>query len=139
MAIALTSNPELKYTQVNQTSICEFVAEFQGGKPEDPPSSIKVKGWGKMADEIQQGYQLGDRAIVEGQIQVENIDRPEGFKEKRASIVVSKIHLLGRSQSPIPSPAKTQPKPVATPAIAQKPIPVEQSTVSDSDLDEIPF
>lgn len=129
LAIAFTTGPETRYTQDSQKPYCQFIAEFQG-KPDAPPVSAKVTAWGDLADKIQKDYHKGDRAIIEGRVQIDTIDRPEGFKEKRAAISISKIHSLGEVA------VKTVTK--AATAIAATPPPQEISP-TEADLDLIPF
>jgi len=63
----------------------------QFGLAEDPPATLKVVGWG-ICSEIQQQYHQGDR-IIEGRLSMNTVERPEGFKEKRAELTVQRIHL----------------------------------------------
>lgn len=88
------SSPELRYTPENQTPVTQMLVEFQNGKPEDPPATLKVIGWGNLATEIQQSYNTGDRLIIEGRLNMQMLERPEGFKEKRAELVAARIHRL---------------------------------------------
>lgn len=88
------SSPELRYTPDNQTPVTQMLVEFQNGKPEDPPATLKVIGWGNLATEIQQSYNEGDRLIIEGRLNMQMLERPEGFKEKRAELVAARIHRL---------------------------------------------
>lgn len=88
------SSPELRYTPENQTPVTQMLVEFQNGKPEDPPATLKVVGWGNLATEIQESYNTGDRVIIEGRLNIQTIERPEGFKEKRAELVAARIHRL---------------------------------------------
>ncbi|AFZ14606.1 single-strand binding protein [Crinalium epipsammum PCC 9333] len=87
----IIKDPELRYTPDNQTAIAEMLVQFPGMRTEDPPTTLKVVGWGNIAQEIQEQYHLGDRIVIEGRLQMNTIERPEGFKEKRAELVVSKI------------------------------------------------
>jgi single-stranded DNA-binding protein len=158
-------NPELRYTQENQTAIAQMLVEFQGGKPEDPPSTLKVIGWGNLATEIQESYTIGDRIVIEGRLKMDTIERPEGFKEKRAELVAGRIHRLEGSAKASGTVATAKVVPIATTEpknvvnlenykSSAKPAPVQAqpepqdewsypstpaSTISDSDLDEIPF
>jgi single-stranded DNA-binding protein len=127
LAIAFKTDPEIKNTN-NEKSYCQFTAEFQG-KPDAPPLSARVTAWGNLALEVQQGYSKGDRAIIEGRVQIDKIEHPEGFKESRAAISISKIHSLGEVKA-------VETKAVA--AIAEPP-PPRETPPSDADLDLIPF
>lgn len=105
-------SPELRYTQDNQTAVAQMLVEFEGQKPEDPPATLKVVGWGGLATEISEKFTEGDRVIIEGRLSMTTFDRPEGYKEKRAELVISHIyHLDGSgSVSATPSAATTAPK-----------------------------
>ena len=152
-------DPQLRYTPDNQTPVTEMWVQFPGIREEDPPSKLKVVGWGNLAQEIQERYHVGDRLIVEGRLNMSTVDRPEGFKEKRAELTAQRLHLLGADASltsttvpttatapttPSVAPASSAAKPAAksaprsstaeaakTPAYTPAPDPV--------DYDEIPF
>ena len=93
----IIKDPELRYTPDNQTAITEMLVQFAGIRAEDPPTTLKVVGWGNIAQEIQEQYHLGDRIVIEGRLQMNTIERSEGFKEKRAELVVSKIYSLANN------------------------------------------
>lgn len=90
----IIKDPELRYTPDNQTAIAEMLVQFPGMRAEDPPTTLKVVGWNNLAQEIQEQYHLGDRIVIEGRLQMNTIERPEGFKEKRAELVASHIYSL---------------------------------------------
>lgn len=98
--------PELRYTQDNQTPVTHMMVEFEGSKPEEK-ATLKVTGWGNLATEMPESYSEGDRVIIEGRLSMTNFDRPEGFKEKRAELVASKIYRLdGTVSETVPSSSK---------------------------------
>jgi single-strand DNA-binding protein len=113
-------DPQLRYTPDNQTPISEMVVQFPGMREEDPPATLKVVGWGNLAQEIQERYHQGDRIIVEGRLNMNTVDRQEGFKEKRAELTAQKIYLLGADSITSTSIATsvTSAPPAATPATA---------------------
>lgn len=111
----IIQEPQLRYTADNQTAITEMVVQFESTRPDDPPATLKAIAWGNRAQEVYDHYKVGDRVVLEGRLTIRNIDRPEGFKEKRAELVVSRVHALGAtpattSQSP-PPPAFAAPTP----------------------------
>ncbi|NJK27371.1 MAG: single-stranded DNA-binding protein, partial [Coleofasciculaceae cyanobacterium SM2_3_26] len=57
----IIQDPQLRYTQDNQTAIAEMLVQFPGLRPEDPMSTLKVVGWGNLAQDIQKSYRQGDR------------------------------------------------------------------------------
>ncbi len=91
----IVQEPELRYTSDTQTAIAEMLVQFPGLRAEEPPATLKVVGWGNLAQEIQQQYHQGDRVIIEGRLSMNTVERSEGFKEKRAELTVQRIHPLG--------------------------------------------
>ncbi len=106
----IVQDPQLRYTADNQTQITEMLVQFPGPKDDDPPETLKVVVWGNLAQEISDRYRQGDRVVIEGRLSMNTVDRPEGFKEKRAELTAQRIHSLelnaGRAQAtrtPTPS------------------------------------
>ncbi|MEL6382902.1 MAG: single-stranded DNA-binding protein [Cyanobacteria bacterium J06626_18] len=139
--------PELRYTQDNQTAIAELTVAFPGLRPEDGTQQMKVIGWGNLAQEIQEGYQVGDRVLIEGRLTMSTVDRPEGFKEKQAELTAQRLHRLadlGSAEIPRPTvPAAESPRSAASsataPAAAAPPTPTASEPESEPDYDDIPF
>jgi single-stranded DNA-binding protein len=102
-------SPELRYTQDTQTPFAQMLVEFAGTRPEEAAATLKVVAWGGLGTEVSQTYQEGDQVIIEGRLSINTQERPEGFKEKRAELVVSKIFRLDTGlqemTSTTPSPA----------------------------------
>jgi single-strand DNA-binding protein len=153
--------PELRYTQDNQTPVTHMMVEFEGSKPEEK-STLRVTGWGNLATEMQESYSEGERVIIEGRLSMSTLDRQEGFKEKRAELVASKIYRLdGTVTETVPTSSKeTSPKsdrPKSSKAAQPKTTVAEsidkddyedyatatagksKSTSAEENLDEIPF
>jgi single-strand DNA-binding protein len=140
--------PELRSTSDNQMEIAEMFVQFANGKPENPPALIKVVGWNNLAREIKEKYRQGDRVIIEGRLEMTVTEKPEGYKEKRAQLVASRIHAFTGSEdvgmfagaamspaaTPISSPSAAAAATKATKVPPAKPM--ESFEVSD---DEIPF
>ncbi|MGB3789396.1 MAG: single-stranded DNA-binding protein [Phormidesmis sp.] len=141
--------PQLRYTADNQTPIAEFVVKFPGLKEGDASGQMKVVGWGNLAQEIQEKYREGDRVLLEGRLSMNTLERPEGFKEKRAEMTAQRISPISELQSvamaePTPiaegrfasgtAPAST-PSAAAVPAAASPASPAEPAP----DYDDIPF
>jgi single-stranded DNA-binding protein len=89
-------NPELRFTQDKQTPVCDFLVEFSGPRDDSPKETLKVVGWGNLANTINDTYRPGDRLLIEGRLSMNLIDRQEGFKEKRAELVASRIHPIDK-------------------------------------------
>ena len=107
----IVDEPQLRYTADNQLPVAEMVVQFPGLRSEEPPSTLKVVGWGNLATEIKERCHPGDRVLLEGRLSMNTIERkPEGFKEKRAELTVQKVHYLEADRNFIPA------EPAATPA-----------------------
>ncbi|HIK04133.1 MAG TPA: single-stranded DNA-binding protein [Trichormus sp. M33_DOE_039] len=104
----IIQEPQLRYTSDN-LAVTEMLVQFPNSqKPEDPPATLKVVGWGNLATEIQQNYHQGDRVIIAGRLGMHTVERQEGFKEKRAELTVQQIQSVGGSDfTASPAPART--------------------------------
>ena len=157
----IISEPELRSTQ-DQMSVSTMMVEFESTKEGEDPGKVQVEGWGKLAEEIKSTYSAGDQIIIEGRLSMNSFEMPEGYKEKRAKLVASRIYPLSSVSAGVSSytvePHQVQqpddvvdnvvdlvqtPKPQAAPAyVAPEPAPTpEPASVSggNEDWDEIPF
>ena len=115
--------PELRYLQDGQTAISEMTVQFPALRAEDPMEMLKVVGWGNLAQQIQEQFHPGDQVVIEGRLSMVLIDRPEGFKEKRAELTAGRIH---RVQADLNAPsiaAAPAPRAQAAPQAAPQPAP----------------
>ncbi|MEL6578567.1 MAG: single-stranded DNA-binding protein [Cyanobacteria bacterium J06621_12] len=153
----IVSDPELRSTQ-DQTSVSTMLVEFESTREGEAPGKVKVEGWGKLAEEIKNTYSVGNQIIIEGRLSMNLIEMPEGYKQKVAKLVASRIHpVSGTSNSsagyaaqpyqsqqtdnvvdfapqPQAAPASVPPAPEPTPEPAAAP-----ATSGNEDWDEIPF
>lgn len=145
----ITQSPELRSTADNQMEIAEMFVQFINAKPENPPAIIKVVGWNNLAREIKEKYRQGDQVVIEGRLEMNTIDKPEGYKEKRAQLIASRIHPLGATQLPAsssPSAASSSPPPATEVKSVENTPPAGRSSAQavppvetyDND-EEIPF
>lgn len=164
----IIQEPQLRYTQDNQIPIAEMLVQFPASKADEPPATLKVVGWGNLAQEIQQNYHQGDQVVIEGRLSMNTIDRPEGFKEKRAELTAQRIINLNTrlnmgatattmpASNVVPLAGRSNPAPAtprwdessasvptwqpSTPATPPPPpISNPPSSSPESPLDEIPF
>ncbi len=134
-------DPQLRYTSDTQTPIAEMVVQFDPVRQGDPVDSIKVIGWGNLAQEIQEACHQGDRILIEGRLNMNTFERPEGFKEKRAELTAQRIHFMGgqdnKSLTGLTASASSQP---ASSASTPNTAPAQASEASaEANYDEIPF
>lgn len=85
------SAPQIRYTPDNQTPIAELTIEVAPLKEGDRPSSIKVVAWGELSKTLDWAKE-GVFIIVKGRMQINSIDRPEGFKEKRVELIAREFY-----------------------------------------------
>lgn len=138
----ITKAPQLRYTQDGQTAISEMWVQFPALRSGDPMSTIKVTGWGNLAQQIQEQFQEGDQVIIEGRLGMNTIDRPEGFKEKQAELTASRIHTTDMSISASAAPAAAPARPAAPAAAAPAAIPAPPALApaeAEPNYDDIPF
>ncbi|MBD2186567.1 single-stranded DNA-binding protein [Pseudanabaena mucicola] len=143
----LLSDPELRRTPDNQSSIASFLVQFAGGRAEDAPYRIKVVGWNNLADEIVEKYHKGDQVVVEGRLRLDTVDRGT-YKEKRTELIAQRIHSLGSGSSmavsastsaPRNKPAASNPTPSNVVPMASYAPPVAPPINDAPDYDDIPF
>lgn len=140
--------PQLRYTSDNQLPVAEFVVQFPGLREGDPAGQMKVVGWGNLAQEISETYQVGQRVLLEGRLGMNTVERPEGYKEKQAELTIQRIYDAG-SFATIPMAAPTPltaNAPAATstaprPAVPRPTAPAPSPAATDPGInyDEIPF
>jgi single-strand DNA-binding protein len=140
----IIQDPELRYTSDNQTPLAVMLVQFPGLRAEEPPVTLKVVGWGNFASEIKEKYVAGDRVIIEGRLNMNTIERPEGFKEKRAELTASRIYKLGADTDFEPhiatsATAFSAPAPISSPKSNNVVVPLKGNRQSApmSDADEM--
>jgi single-strand DNA-binding protein len=127
----ITNEPQLRHTP-DGLELAEMMIQFSGTRPDDPPAMMRAIGWGNMAKEIHANYHQGDRVLLEGRLNMNTIDRPEGFKEKRAELTIQRIHSLGgaldmqSTYTSSPTPVMEQP-PAATATNTRQSPPVNRT------------
>lgn len=89
----IVSGPELRLTP-DEVEVTEMMVQFSGPNPKDPPANLKVVGWRNKAKEIKENYVSGDRVILQGRLSMNLFEHREGFKEKRAELIVSRIYKM---------------------------------------------
>ena len=92
LEVTVEAAPTIRYTQDNKTAIAEMDVAFDGLRADDPPGSLKVIGWGNLAQELQSRVQVGQRLVLEGRLRMNMVPRQDGSKEKKAEFTLSKIH-----------------------------------------------
>ncbi len=157
LEVEVIDAPTVRYTQDNQTPIAEMSVRFDALRDGDPPSELKVVGWGNLAQELQNRVQVGQRLLIEGRLRMNTVPRGDGMKEKRAEFTLARLHPIGASttsssttssppqgsQPPGGSARPERPTPIAAPAATPKPSEPEPASWNAAplvpDTDDIPF
>ena len=108
LEVLVKKSPTVRFTQDNKTPIAEIEAEFDSLRSDAPPSTIKVVGWGKLAEELQNTVQVNSKLIIEGRLRMNTVPRQDGTKEKQAEFTLSRIHPVSNNTSVSSLPSKTQ-------------------------------
>jgi single-strand DNA-binding protein len=136
----IIKNPELRYTSDNQMAVSDMFVQFApplGGRPDEQHPTIEVVGWGNLATEMKESYKQGDKVTIEGRLEMNTIER-DGYKEKRARLVASRIYHMSTVDAP--APAATAKTPVAAaPASKAMSNTSPAAEIPNFDADDVPF
>lgn len=112
----IITKPELRKTP-DDLDVANMTVEFPGLREDEPTARIRVVAWGKLGVEMSENYQVGDRVVLEGRLAM-NVIEKDGYKEKRAELVVSHVYPLGQNigQNSVESQATPATTPATTPA-----------------------
>ena len=107
LEVLVKKAPTVRFTQDNKTPLAELEVEFDSLRADDPACTLKVVGWGKLAEELQNTVQVNSRLVIEGRLRMNTVPRPDGTKEKRAEFTLSRIHPFLSSPN-VSAPSNTQ-------------------------------
>ena len=140
LEVLVKKAPTVRFTQDNKTPLAETEVEFDSLRADDPPSTIKVVGWGKLAEELQNTVQVNSKLVIEGRLRMNSVPRQDGTKEKRAEFTLSRIHPF-RTNSDVSSiPSRSQSNQKNEPTISSNNEGVKwDSSPLIPDTDDIPF
>jgi single-strand DNA-binding protein len=146
----IIKNPELRYTADNQMAVADMFVQFApplGNRPDERHPTIEVVGWGNLATEMKENYKQGDRIAIEGRLEMNTIER-DGYKEKRARLVASRLYHVMATDATAPTvpmstatpstPPVTTP-PASSPATTASTPRSEPPNFEGEDIDKIPF
>ena len=107
LEVLVKKAPTVRFTQDNKTPLAEIEVEFDSLRNDAPPCAIKVVGWGKLAEELQNTVQVNSKLVIEGRLRMNSVPRQDGTKEKRAEFTLSRIHPLSSNTTAVSSIAST--------------------------------
>jgi len=108
LEVLVKKAPTVRFTQDNKTPLAEIEVEFDSLRAEAPPSTIKVVGWGKLAEELQNTVQVNSKLVIEGRLRMNSVPRQDGTKEKRAEFTLSRVHPFATNTAVSSIPSKPQ-------------------------------
>jgi len=108
LEVLVKKAPTVRFTQDNKTPLAEVEVEFDSLRADDPPCAIKVVGWGKLAEELQNTVQVNSKLVIEGRLRMNTVPRQDGTKEKRAEFTLSRIHPFSSNKAVSSIPSQTQ-------------------------------
>ena len=108
LEVLVKKAPTVRFTPDNKTPLAEIEVEFDSLRADDPPSAIKVVGWGKLAEELQNTVQVNSKLIIEGRLRMNTVSRQDGTKEKQAEFTLSRIHPFSYNTAVASIPSQTQ-------------------------------
>ena len=140
LEVLVKKAPTVRFTQDNKTPLAEIEVEFDSLRADDPPSTIKVIGWGKLAEELQNRVQINSKLVIEGRLRMNTVQRQDGTKEKRAEFTLSRIHPFSSTTSvtSIPSKVQSNQKADSSNPLSEEGVKWDSSPLIP-DTDDIPF
>jgi len=140
LEVLVKKAPTVRFTQDNKTPIAEIEAQFDSLRADDPPSTIKVVGWGKLAEELQNSVQVNSKLVIEGRLRMNSVPRQDGTKEKRAEFTLSRIHPFSTNTplSSISTQKDSNPNNDSTSSLNNEGVKWDSSPLIP-DTDDIPF
>ena len=108
LEVLVKKGPTVRFTQDNKTPLAEIEVEFDSLRTDDPPCALKVVGWGKLAEELQNTVQVNSKLVIEGRLRMNTVPRQDGTKEKRAEFTLSRIHPFSSNKAFSSIPSKSQ-------------------------------
>jgi single-strand DNA-binding protein len=97
----LTKDPEVRYTQNNNTAVAKFTLAVnrmfkQEGQPE--ADFIPIVVFGKTAENCGKYIGKGRLVSVVGRIQTRNWDDTEGTRHYATEVIASEVHFLDKAK-----------------------------------------
>ncbi len=100
----LTRDPELRYIP-NGTAVAKFglavnrTYKSQDGEQKDDTCFIDIVTWGKIAESCANYLSKGRPIFVEGRLQYNTWETPDGQKRSKIDVVAERIQFLGGAKT----------------------------------------
>ena len=99
----LTRDPEVRYTQGNNTAVCSFsLAVNRRFKQEGQPDAdfINVVAWAKTAEFVSKYFTKGQQVAVCGHLQTRNYDDKDGKKVYVTEVIAEDVYFADSKREP---------------------------------------
>ena len=111
----LTKDPEVRYTQSGKV-VAQFTLAvdrpFAGANGQKEADFIPVVIWGKSAELVGNSLSKGQRALVEGRVQIRSYDANDGSKRWVTEVIADRFEYIERkadAQQARPAPQTSAP------------------------------
>nr|AUG32842.1 hypothetical protein PLO_872 [Paulinella longichromatophora] len=94
LEVLILETPQVKHQ--SNPEMAEMMVEIQGLKSNDPTAKLRVVAWGNLARELTQNIEVGQSWLFEGRLRMSTNLRSDGLKEKKAEMIISKLHSINR-------------------------------------------
>lgn len=95
----LTRDPEVRYTQTGKV-VCQFTLAvdrpFPNQEGQKEADFIPVVTWGKTAETCGNSLTKGQRALVEGRLQIRSYDAKDGSKRWVTEVIADRFEFIER-------------------------------------------
>jgi single-strand DNA-binding protein len=136
----LTKEPELSYTQTNNTALCKFTLavdrRFTAQGAEKQADFIPIIAWRKQAEFCSKYFSKGQKVVIVGSMQTRTWDDNEGKKHYATDVVADEAYFADskKTQGGYNDESAEKPK-----ADKQDPESKEFELPDDFDDDGLPF
>ena len=138
----LTRNPELRYTP-SKTAVVDIGVAVddsytnQKGERVERTCFVDVVVWGRQAETVSEYLRKGSPVFVEGTLQLDQWETPEGEKRSKLRVRAQRVQFLGAParSAELAEPAAPASPPPASPASPPPPSAAEEG----GDDEDIPF
>ena len=99
----LTRDPEMRFTQGNNTAVCSFsLAVNRRFKQEGQPDAdfINIVAWAKTAEFVGKYFTKGQQVGVIGRMQTRNYDDKDGKKVFVTEVVAEEVYFADSKKEP---------------------------------------
>lgn len=116
----LTKDPDIHYTPEGK-GVCNFqIASSYKYLNKDnkwvdkPPTYIRIVTWEKLAERLSESLVKGHAVLVEGRLQANSWETPEGEKKSTIEIVANRVSKLNKETGDVAKP-QIEPEPELKP------------------------